>query len=94
MRDAEIQKLNREFLGCARPTDVIAFAGDGDLGGEIAVSVDTAGRQAAERGVPLGHELMLLATHGFLHIMGHDDCAIKDWRMMRIAEFEAMTRIL
>ena len=40
--------------------------------GDLVVSVDTASRQAAERGRPLDAELRHLALHGLLHLFGYD----------------------
>jgi probable rRNA maturation factor len=72
--DADIRALNREFLGHDRPTDVIAFAlGEADdLVGDIYLGVDQARRQAEELGVPLAEELVRLAVHGTLHVLGYD----------------------
>jgi probable rRNA maturation factor len=92
--DGEITRLNKLFLKRRGPTDVIAFEGDEQLLGEIAISVDTARRQARERNIPLEHELMLLGIHGLLHLDGFDDAKIKSWREMKQAEFEAMVRII
>lgn len=92
--DDEIRRLNRQFLGCDRTTDVIAFSGEGGLLGEIALSVDTARRQACARGVPLANELTLLAVHGFLHLTGYDDRSLTAWRKMKIEEFGLMARLL
>ncbi len=36
------------------------------------MGVDQARRQAAELGVPLDEELVRLAVHGTLHVLGHD----------------------
>ena len=71
--DAEIRRLNREYRG-RRPTDVIAFS----LGspeeplGDVYVGADQARRQAEALGVPLSEELVRLAIHGTLHVLGHD----------------------
>jgi probable rRNA maturation factor len=92
--DGTIRELNRQYLGHDRSTDVIAFSGEGDLLGEIACSVDTAVRQAHARGVPLINELTLLAVHGFLHLVGHDDLSLPKWRKMKIAEFETVIGLL
>jgi probable rRNA maturation factor len=40
--------------------------------GDIVVSVDTAGRQAAEYDAPLGREVERLLIHAVLHLAGHD----------------------
>jgi len=72
--DAEIQRLNREYLGRDGVTDVIAFS----LGspeqqlGDVYVGADQARRQAEALGVPLREELARLAIHGVLHVLGHD----------------------
>lgn len=41
--------------------------------GEIVVSVDTATREAARRGLSVNAELALYAVHGVLHLLGYDD---------------------
>jgi len=41
--------------------------------GDVVISVDTAARQAAERGRALDDELALLVAHGILHLLGFDD---------------------
>lgn len=73
--DEGIRALNREYLGEDRPTDVIAFAlhdpGAPPLG-DVYVGYDQARRQAEELGVELAEELLRLAIHGTLHVMGHE----------------------
>lgn len=72
--DEAIQALNRQYLSSDRPTDVLAFSlgGGAPLLGDIYVGVDQARRQATELGVPLDEELVRLAVHGTLHVLGHD----------------------
>jgi probable rRNA maturation factor len=75
MNDVEIQALNQEYLGRDRPTDVIAFAlqEEGDpLMGDVYVGYEQAERQAKEAGVEILEELLRLAVHGTLHVLGHD----------------------
>jgi probable rRNA maturation factor len=71
--DARLRQLNREFLGQDYPTDVLSFPAveDGELG-EIAISLDRAGEQAAEFGHAVEMELKILLLHGLLHLLGHD----------------------
>ncbi|MEW6546098.1 MAG: rRNA maturation RNase YbeY [Bacillota bacterium] len=83
--DEQIRELNRRFLDRDRPTDVLAFPlGTGEPGawGEVVVSVDTARRQAAERNGGLQEELLLLAVHGTLHLLGQDDDTPAGWQQM------------
>ena len=78
--DAEIHRINREFLGHDYPTDVIAFplgaaSAPGDVEGEIYVSGDHACQQARGRAHGWRAELALYLVHGTLHLCGHDDHA-------------------
>lgn len=78
--DAEMHELNRRYRDIDRPTDVLAFAaqeadafaGPEALLGDIVVSIETARRQAAERGHSLRREIAILLVHGALHLNGHD----------------------
>lgn len=73
--DQGIRALNLEYLGRDRPTDVIAFALH-DVGapvlGDVYVGYEQAGRQARELDIELEEELLRLAVHGTLHVLGHD----------------------
>jgi probable rRNA maturation factor len=73
--DAEIAALNRRYLGRDRPTDVIAFhlhdPGDPPLG-DVYVGVEQAARQAAAYGATAEEEVLRLAVHGTLHVLGWD----------------------
>ena len=73
--DAEIAKMNLEHLGHSGATDVISFAlhspGEPPLG-DVYIGAEQAERQAVELGVPLDEELLRLALHGTLHVLGYD----------------------
>lgn len=76
--DDEVRELNRRWRDRDRPTDVLSFP-DGDLLpdgrrllGEIVVSLDTARREATERGHDEVRELEELCLHGLLHLLGYD----------------------
>jgi probable rRNA maturation factor len=72
--DDGIRALNRRFRKKNKATDVLSFpveAGFG-LAGDLAISVDTAARQAAEQGHRLSVELRVLMLHGLLHLAGYD----------------------
>ena len=83
--DTEIQALNATYRQQDRSTDVLAFAAlewEGPTSpemadlptnlGDIAISVETAALQAAENGHDLSLELIWLASHGLLHLLGWD----------------------
>lgn len=79
--DAAIHEMNRDFRHVDRPTDVLSFpSAEGEALiqtpdtylGDIAISLETAMRQAEEYGHSLTRELSFLTVHGALHIMGYD----------------------
>jgi probable rRNA maturation factor len=74
--DRTLRRLNRTFRGKDKATDVLSFPAAGELGescgGDLAISVDTAGRQAAEHGHSLRDEVRVLLLHGLLHLSGMD----------------------
>lgn len=71
--DAAIAALNHGYLGHAGPTDVISFAlheaGEPPLG-DVYLGVEQALRQAAEYAATPEEELLRLAVHGTLHVLG------------------------
>ena len=76
--DAEIRRLNRQFRGMDKPTDVLSFPaaalpeGPEQIAGDLAISVATAQRQAVEQGHSLSTEIKVLILHGLLHLAGYD----------------------
>ncbi|MGC2162323.1 MAG: rRNA maturation RNase YbeY [Silvibacterium sp.] len=75
--DGEIRRLNRAFRGKDKATDVLSFpAGDGmgrsRMAGDLAISIETAAREAEQRGHALEVELRVLLLHGVLHLAGFD----------------------
>jgi probable rRNA maturation factor len=72
---ASMRRLNDQYLGHDRSTDVLSFglAGpDGRLAGDVYVCRAVAARSARRHGVPLRQELVRLVIHGTLHSLGHD----------------------
>jgi probable rRNA maturation factor len=82
--DAGIQTLNATYRQQDKATDVLAFAAlewdapvlqDADFPvplGDIVISVETATQQANAANHSLNLELVWLAAHGFLHLLGWD----------------------
>lgn len=78
--DAQIQEVNRDYLGKDCPTNVISFAmqeGEGsgvqpDLLGDVVISAETAARDAGEAQTTFESELYFLLLHGILHLLGYD----------------------
>lgn len=75
LADAAISALNRQYLGHEGPTDVLSFplfeSGE-PVVGDVYIGLEQATRQAAALGVPLREEIVRLAVHGALHVLGMD----------------------
>lgn len=107
--DEEIHALNRDYRGVDRPTDVLSFALDEEaeesdepelvdapeehLLGDIIISAETAQRQGEEFGHGLEREIVYLAVHGLLHLLGYDHMTEADKVVMRAKEEEALREI-
>lgn len=78
--DEGIRTINRDYLRRDRPTNVIAFSlSEGSFGevnpgilGDVVVSVETAGREAAAAAIPVADAILNLILHGILHLTGYD----------------------
>jgi probable rRNA maturation factor len=74
--DAELKRLNRAYRGKNKPTDVLSFPTPPEIAathaGDLAISLDTAARQAAAFNHPLTTEIKVLLLHGLLHLAGED----------------------
>ena len=98
--DEVIHQVNRDYRFVDRPTDVLSFpsfegkeliaAPDGHLG-DIMISLETAERQARELGHSLAREVMFLAIHGTLHILGYDHMQPEDEEIMTKKQREILT---
>lgn len=79
-----IAQLHMRWMNLEGPTDVMSFPMDelrpgtadrptppGMLG-DICICPQVAARQAAESGHSAAEEMLLLATHGMLHLLGYD----------------------
>jgi probable rRNA maturation factor len=96
--DEEIRAMNAEFAGNDYATDVLSFSyiengGEPIEGviGEMAISLETAERQAKEARHSLADELALLVVHGTLHILGHDHQTAAEQAAMSELQREYLT---
>jgi probable rRNA maturation factor len=98
VNDKRMSQLHEKFLNIAGPTDVLTFELDHDnkgvcTSGEVVVCVPEAERQAAERGIDVGDEVLLYALHGLLHLSGYDDKTDAAYRAMHRREDEILQQL-
>lgn len=96
--DPQIRRLNHQYRHQDSPTDVLSFpladATCPFLLGDVIISVETASRQAAGRGVGLAEELRSLLIHGILHLVGYDhEVSTSAAKRMRRKERELKARL-
>ncbi len=95
--DRALRRLNRDFRGKNKPTDVLSFPAPveftGVYAGDLAVSLETAARQAQEHGHPLRDELRVLLLHGVLHLHGMDHEVDGGEMAAREAELQSRLRL-
>lgn len=79
--DETVRQLNARYRGVDSPTDVLSFANTSDPDfpdmeqghlGDVIIAYPVAQRQALARGHAPQEEVILLAVHGTLHLLGFD----------------------
>lgn len=86
--DSEIKRLNHEYRGIDKVTDVLSFAWqeDGmissDVLGQIYISYPQIKRQAKIWQVTAKEEFSRMLIHGLLHLIGYDHDNEKDSKKM------------
>ncbi len=95
--DKTLRRLNREWRGKDKATDVLSFPAAEEMaavyGGDLAVSLETAQRQAEEHGHSLRDEVRILLLHGLLHLSGMDHEADAGEMAEREAELRKRLRL-
>jgi probable rRNA maturation factor len=74
--DPTLRRLNKSFRGKNKSTDVLSFPTPDEIAdthaGDLAISLETAARQAVTYGHSLRDEVRILLLHGLLHLSGLD----------------------
>ena len=95
--DAFVRRLNRDYRGQDRATDVLSFplheplrpAPQGEkplMLGDVILARETVQRDSAAAGVGLAERVSHLVVHGVLHLLGHDHDEPDAERRMRALE--------
>ncbi|NMB00209.1 MAG: rRNA maturation RNase YbeY [Firmicutes bacterium] len=99
--NASIQELNRQYRHIDSATDVLSFPQDDEFApwlelrvlGDIVISLERAMEQAEEYGHSTEREVMFLAVHGFLHLLGYDHEAPEEQAIMRSREEQILREL-
>ena len=99
-----IRELNREYRNIDRATDVLSFPqinyddgediSDGEMLGDIVISLERAREQAEEFGHSFERECAFLCAHSTLHLLGYDhELSDEDDADMRRRQREIMEKM-
>ena len=89
--DKYIQKINNDYRGKNKPTNVISFeTGDDFLLGDIFMSYDTLIREAKEQRVSFLDHYTHLLCHGVFHILGYDHLTDEQAEEMEALEIQVL----
>jgi probable rRNA maturation factor len=97
--DQAIAKLNREWRGIDKPTNVLSFPASGKKGGndihfgDIVIAYETLERECDDENRKFLHHLAHLSVHGFLHLIGYDHQTESQAAKMEGLESKVMTRL-
>jgi probable rRNA maturation factor len=99
--DENIRRLNAEWRGKDKPTNVLSFpvmqidVGDPlpPMLGDIVLAFETVEREARDEGKSFDAHLVHLIVHGFLHLLGYDHEGEQDAEEMEGAERRILARL-
>jgi probable rRNA maturation factor len=98
MSDRGVQRLNRDFRGKDRPTNVLSFPAGIVAGrrvelGDIALALGVVRREAREQGKAPADHLAHLMVHGVLHLLEYDHENDHDAERMEKLERKALATL-
>ena len=97
--DHEIQALNHRYRDQDKPTDALAWSyweedPDGELLGEIVISIDRIKAQAEANHLSEEEELLRLLAHSCAHVVGYDhERSPEEARQMLAIEIEMLNKV-
>ncbi len=84
--DALQRRLNREYRGRDKSTNVLSFDGAPAALGDVVLALETVAAEARDQGKPLADHVAHLVVHGVLHLMGYDHETAREARRMERLE--------
>jgi probable rRNA maturation factor len=101
--DNEVQRLNREYRGVNKATNVLSFGDAGDrrqqatgepvILGDVILARETVAAEAAAQGKSIADHSLHLVVHGILHLLGHDHESVREADAMEALETDLLARL-
>jgi probable rRNA maturation factor len=91
--DRAVRRLNHDFRGRNKPTNVLTFEAGQGLPGDIVFGFETVRREAQAASRPIANHLLHLLVHGALHLAGHDHHEAGEARRMEMHEARLLSRL-
>ncbi|MES0872800.1 rRNA maturation RNase YbeY [Sinimarinibacterium thermocellulolyticum] len=91
--EAESRAFNRRYRGKDKPTNVLSFAGEAEVLGDLLICAPLVMREAHEQNkMPRAHWAHLV-VHGCLHLRGYDHEHPQDAQRMQAREIRILKRL-
>ena len=92
--DKQIHKLNKQYRGMDKPTNVLSFElGDDVLLGDIFISLDTVKREAKDAHISVEEHTAHMIVHGMLHLQGYDHIKDDEAKVMESKEIKILKKL-
>jgi len=92
--DATLKRLNHDFRGKKKPTNVLSFPSDAaDYAGDVALAYGVTKAEALAAKKPFADHARHLVVHGVLHLAGHDHINERDAKVMEPLETKILARL-
>jgi probable rRNA maturation factor len=97
--DDAVRRLNRQYRGIDRPTNVLSFGTDGErdpatgsrlILGDVILARQTVAAEAATQRKSMPDHAVHLVVHGVLHLLGHDHGDDREADLMESVEIRVL----
>lgn len=88
-----VHKLNKQYRGKDKPTNVLSFENDLPLAGDIVVAYGVTHDEAKAQEKSFSAHLAHLLIHGTLHLQGYDHLTEKQAQKMEKLEIKLMQKL-
>lgn len=92
--NAQLKRLNRDFRGKNKPTNVLSFPSDAPgYAGDIALAYGVTRTEAVKAKKKFADHAAHLVVHGVLHLAGYDHMTERDAGVMEPLETKILARL-